>query len=304
MKLLVTIPCLNEQENLKKVIKSVPKRIENISEIKILVLDDGSTDNSVEIAKELGALVYSHKSNLGLARTFKHGLEEAIKLGSDLIVNLDADGQYNGEDIPKLIEPILNNTADLVIGNRQIFKLDYLPPQIKFLQKAGSFVVSFLSNKDIPDAPSGFRAITRETALRLNIITYYTYTLETILHAADLGLIIKNVPITANKVDRKSRLMKNKFEYIIRSLITLFRMFTFYNPFKVFATIGSVLLITSFILGVRFLVLGAQGHVQSLILCAILGISGLGIFLAGLIADIMQHNRKLLEEINYKLKLK
>ncbi len=309
MKLIIQIPCYNEEKTLPITINSLPKAIEGIDEIEVLIINDGSTDSTVKVAKELGIKhIHSLNKNYGLARAFSVGLNKAIELGADIIVNTDADNQYCAEDISKLIKPILENRADMVIGERPISNIKHFSFVKKCLQKLGSKVMSIISGVQINDAPSGFRAFSRRTALNINVFDNYTYTLETIIQANAKGLVIENVPIRVNKEERPSRLISNIFVYILRSILTMIRMFVVYRPFRFFAIISGIFLILGLLLGGRFLYYYAigegSGHVQSLILASILIITGVQTSVIAIASDLLSINRKLLEDIQMRLKNK
>ena len=232
MKLIIQIPCYNEEENLAKTINNLPKKIKGIDEIEYLLISDGSTDKSVEIAKKNGVHhILDFKVNRGLAKTFMSGIKEALSLGADIIVNIDGDNQYCGADIAKLVKPILDSKADMVIGERQIEKFSFIK---RVLQRLGSFVVRKISHTDVKDAPSGFRAYTRECAMKLNIYNNFTYTLETIVQMGRCNQRIENVKIRSNITTRKSRLFKNSLEYILKSMINVLKAFFIYMPMKTF----------------------------------------------------------------------
>lgn len=305
MKLIIQIPCYNEEKALPVTLSSIPKNIDGIDEIEILIIDDGSTDKTVEIAKNNGVQhIVSNSRNMGLARTFANGLNACIELNADIIVNLDADNQYKASDIGKLIQPILNKEADIVVGARPIETIKSFSPLKKVLQKLGSYVMRKISGADVADAPSGFRAFTKDAAKRINIFDNYTYTMETIIQAKNKGLEIKSVPIGVNEDLRPSRLVKNNFDYIKRSMFTMARFVIIYRPFRFFMKISLFLLLAAFILGGRFLYFymngDGHGHIQSLILCAILFLSGVQSMFFAVIADLLAINRKLLEDIQYK----
>ena len=309
MKLIIQIPCYNEEKTLPITINSLPKAIEGIDEIEVLIINDGSTDSTVKVAKELGIKhIHSLNKNYGLARAFSVGLSKAIELGADIIVNTDADNQYCADDISKLIKPILENRADMVIGERPISNIKHFSFVKKCLQKLGSKVMSIISGVQINDAPSGFRAFSRRTALNINVFDNYTYTLETIIQANAKGLVIENVPIRVNKEERPSRLISNIFVYILRSILTMIRMFVVYRPFRFFAIISGIFLILGLLLGGRFLYYYAigegSGHVQSLILASILIITGVQTSVIAIASDLLSINRKLLEDIQMRLKNK
>lgn len=307
MKLIIQIPCLNEEKSLPKTIKDLPKEIEGVDIIELLIIDDGSTDKTAEVAKICGAQhIVRFTKRKGLARAFSSGLDAAIKNGADIIVNTDADNQYKGKDIPRLIKPILEGKADMVVGNRRIERVKQFSWIKKRLQHLGSWVVRQLAGSTIADATTGFRAYSREAALTLNIISNYTYTLESIIQAEHKNLAIKNILIDTNKVKRPSRLFKSIPEYIKRSIITLVRVYSMFNPFRFFTNIGMTFLMLGTIIGCRFLFYylldGRSGHIQSLILAAILSIIGIQVIIVGLIADLISANRRLIEDVLIRIK--
>ncbi len=309
MKLVIQIPCFNEQNTLLDTLEALPKRLHSIDKIEIVVIDDGSCDDTAKIAKKWGVKkVVSFKRNLGLARAFCAGLDVALELKADIIVNLDGDNQYCADDIEKLIEPILNKKADIVIGTRPIENINHFSPMKKFLQKAGSFVMKKVSGANVDDAPSGFRAFSSVAARRINVFDNYTYTLETIIQAQRKGLNITSVPVRVNNVTRPSRLIKSNFNYVVRSIITMLRIFIIYRPFRFFAFIGALMFIFGIFLGLRFLYFylneDGSGHVQSLILCAILLVLSFHCGLLAIISDLLAINRKLLEDVQYNLRVK
>lgn len=308
MKLVIQIPCYNEEKSLPVTLAELPKSIEGIDEIEVVIIDDGSKDKTVEIAKECGIkhfAVLPH--NCGLAKAFIAGINKSLEIGADIIVNTDADNQYCANDIEKLIQPILENQADMVIGTRPVAEIEHFSLLKKILQKAGSLVMRLISSTCVEDAPSGFRAFSRNAALQLNIFDNYTYTLETIIQARAKGLQLVCVPINVNPDMRKSRLVRNMFDYIRRSMFTMIRMFIIYRPFRFFAILASLFLIPGFILGLRFLyyfmIGGGSGHVQSLILAAILLITGVQVGLIAVLSELLSINRKLLEDVQRRLKL-
>ena len=308
MKLVIQIPCLNEEKSLPITINDLPKEIKGIDEIEILVIDDGSTDRTEAVARELGVkeiIKFSH--NRGLAAAFVAGVSKALEMGADIIVNTDADNQYSGADIEKLVRPILDNEADIVIGTRPVAKIAHFSFLKKFLQKLGSCVMRLVSSTDVEDAPSGFRAFSRSAALQINVFDNYTYTLETIIQSKAKGLLLKSVPVDVNPELRESRLFKNMFIYITRSIFTMLRMFIIYRPFRFFAIIGLFFLGTGTILGLRFLYYyltgSGTGHIQSLILAAILLITGVQVGLIAVLSELLSINRKLLEDIQKRVKL-
>ncbi|MCK4798585.1 MAG: glycosyltransferase family 2 protein [Spirochaetes bacterium] len=307
MKVIIQIPCYNEALALPLILKELPRQLQGVEEVEWLVINDGSIDNTVEIARKNGVdHIVSFTKNQGLAYGFMAGIEECIKLGADIIVNTDADNQYNTKDIPKLIKPILEGRADIVVGARPISEIKHFSPIKKILQKLGSWTVRVASHTRIPDAPSGFRAISREAAMRLNVFNNYTYTLETIIQAGRKNMAIMSVPIRVNGNTRPSRLVRSIPNYIIKSIITMIRIFVVYKPFRFFASLGIFLFILGLIPGIRFLYYffakGGSGHVQSLILSAILIIMGVQMGVLALIGDLLAVNRSLIEDIQYKMR--
>ena len=309
MKLIIQIPCFNEALTLPETIKSLPHQIDGIDQIEILVVDDGSDDNTSEIARQNGVdHLIRLKKNQGLAGAFKAGLDACIRLNADIIVNTDADNQYNSADIEKLIQPIINGEAELVIGDRGVANEESFTPLKRKLQTIGSFVVSKASGLHIPDATSGFRAMTRETALKTNVLSNYSYTLETLIQAGNRNISVASVPVRTNPPKRPSRLMNGMWDYLVRSGVTIIRAYAMYRAIRVFFTIGIVLIAVGFALGIRYVVFMIQGqgdgHVQSVIIAAILLIIGFQTILNGLLADLIATNRKLLEKIGFELNSK
>lgn len=307
MKLIIQIPCYNEEETLPMTFADLPKQIEDIDEIEYLIINDGSKDKTVEVAKKLGVHhIVSFKQNKGLARGFMAGIDACLRLGADIIVNTDADNQYCGDDIENLVRPILNNGADIVIGERPIDTTEHFSWKKKKFQHLGSWVVRMASNTDIPDAPSGFRAYSRETAMKLNVINEYTYTLETIIQAGRNKVAMKSVPIRTNKETRESRLFGTMWGYMKRSAATIIRSFMMYKPLKFFGAIGSIVFMLGLLLGIRFIIYyisgNGAGHIQSLILASILILIGVQTIIVGLQADIIAANRKILEDIQYRIR--
>jgi len=300
-KLIIQIPAFNEEDTLAKTMAELPRQVEGISAVEWLIIDDGSVDRTVEVAKEAGAdhIVSLHHG--GLAKAFISGLEACLKLGADIVVNTDADNQYCAADIEKLVAPILKGEAEIVIGARPIDHISHFSWAKKLLQKLGSLVVRFVSNTRIPDAPSGFRAISKKAALEINIFNDYTYTLEMIIQAGRKNIPITSVPIRTNKDERPSRLVKSIPKYIRYSLSTLVRIFNTYRPLDFFMMMGALPLIGGLILGIRWIILfmgqGSASHLPSLILAAILILMGSQLCIFGLIADLISVNRKLLEDI-------
>lgn len=308
MKLVIQIPCYNEEKTLAITLAELPKKIEGIDEIQILIIDDGSTDSTVKVARDNGVENFVVlQNNAGLAKAFSAGLSKSLEMGADIIVNTDADNQYCANDIEKLIKPILEKQADIVIGARPIENIKEFSLIKKGLQKLGSWVMRLVSSTKIADATSGFRAFSKDAAARLNVFDNYTYTLETIIQAKAKGLEIISVPIRVNPELRKSKLIKNIFDYIKRSTFTMIRMFIVYRPFRFFAIIGCLFLIPGILLGARFLYFysigSGSGHVQSLILSAVLILTGVQVGLIAVLADLLSVNRKLLEDIQTKLKI-
>ena len=306
-KLIIQIPCYNEEATLGVTLSALPRELPGIDKIEWLVINDGSTDRTVEVARDWGVdRIVSFPQNQGLAKGFMAGLEAALKAGADIIVNTDADNQYCADDIPKLIEPILSGEAEIVIGARPISQIRHFSPVKKLLQKFGSWVVRVASNTDIPDAPSGFRAISREAAMRLNVFNKFTYTLEMIIQAGQKGMVITSVPIRTNNFLRPSRLIKSIPIYIQRSILTILRIFMLYNPLRFFILLGTVPLMAGLLLGFRWLLLFFEGYektrVPTLILAAILILIAIQLWIFGLVADLMAANRQLLEEIQLRLR--
>ena len=307
MKLIIQVPCYNEAETLEIALNDLPKHIDGIDEIEYLIINDGSKDNTVEVAKKWGVhYVVNFKKNRGLAKGFMAGLDACLRNGADIIVNTDADDQYKGEDIEKLVRPILDGKADIVIGERPIDQTEHFSPLKKKLQHFGSWTVRVASHSDIPDAPSGFRAYSREAAMRLNVTNEYTYTLETIIQAGRNRMAMESVPIRTNPELRKSRLFSSMFGYVKRSMVTIVRSFMMYKPLRFFLGIGAVVGAIGAALGVRFLVylaMGAgKGHIQSLILASTLLMMGFMTCIIGFQADIIAANRKILEDVQYHVR--
>jgi glycosyltransferase involved in cell wall biosynthesis len=300
VKLIVQIPCFNEQKDLWRTIRQIPRRIDGVDEVEVLVIDDGSGDRSPEIADEAGAdHVVRHRRNMGLGWTFRTGLDTALALGADIIVNLDADNQYDAQAIGALIKPILDGEADIVIGDRAPGSSPHFSWLKRRLQKLGSRVVARLSGVEVPDAVSGFRALSREAAIRTVILSPFSYTIEMLVEAGRKRLSVKSVPVGTNKVERQSRLFRSIPQFLAKSGTLLLRMFTMYHPLRVFSVLGGALLIFGFIPIARFLIFAAmgdsQGHIQSLVLGGTLVVVGVLALLIGMVADLVGFNRQLLE---------
>jgi len=308
MKLIIQIPCYNEETTLPQTVRDLPRALPGVDEIEYLVVDDGSTDRTVEIARELGVhYVVRLKQHRGLAYVFLVGLETALAAGADVIVNTDADNQYRGEDVAHLIQPILEGQADIVVGDRGVAALEHFSPLKRLLQRWGSWVVERAAGIAIPDATSGFRAFTREAALRLTVLSDYTYTLETLIQAGARRMAVVYVPVHTNPHTRQSRLVRSIPSFLALSAVTILRFYIMYRPLRVFMTMGGGLIAGGVVLGLRFLYFfwqggGMAGHVQSLILAAILTTVGFQVCLIGLIADLVRLNRKMLEETLHRVR--
>ncbi len=306
-KLFIQIPCYNEEKTLSITLSSLPRQVDGFERVEWLIIDDGCIDETVRIAQENGVdHIVSFTKNHGLAKGFMAGLDACLKLGADVIVNTDADNQYQAKDIPKLVEPILHGRADIVVGARPIEDIEHFSPLKKILQKAGSLVVRTVSKTKVADVTSGFRAMSRDAAMRLNVFNEYTYTLETIIQAGQKNMAVISVPIRTNEDLRPSRLLKSVPSYIRKSIITIIRIFVVYKPFRFFISLGSLLFFCGFLLGVRFLFSyltgGGAGHIQSLILASVLLGIGFQTMLVAFLADLLSVNRRLLEDIQYRTK--
>jgi glycosyltransferase involved in cell wall biosynthesis len=307
VKLIIQIPCYNEEETLSLTVRDLPKEIPGVDQIEVLVIDDGSTDRTAEVAREAGVdYIVRLTNNKGLAEGFMVGLDACLRLGADIIVNTDADNQYNGQDIPRLIEPILEGKADMVVGDRQINDVEYFSPIKKKLQNLGSWVVRNVSGTDIPDATSGFRAFSREAALRLNVVSRFTYTLETIIQAGKKNIALTHVPVRTNGKLRESRLFKSIPSYIKKSIGTILRIYTMYEPLRMFVAFGGFIFGLGLILSFRFLYFyltgDRDGHIQSLILASVFFIIGFQTMVLGLLADLSGNNRRLIEDALYRIR--
>jgi glycosyltransferase involved in cell wall biosynthesis len=308
MKLIIQIPCYNESEALPITLRDLPREVAGFSKVEWLVINDGSTDNTAEIALKHGVdHVISSTKNQGLAKTFTKGLDACVRLGADVIVNTDADNQYQAADIAKIVAPILAGKADIVIGIRPIDSIDSFSLIKKVLQKLGSAVVRMVSKTDVTDAPSGFRAISRDAALRINVFNDYTYTLETIIQAGQKNLAITSVPVRVNRELRPSRLVKNILSYVQKSIFTIIRIFVVYKAFRFFMSVGLSVFGMGMVGGIRYLYYylngSGSGHVQSLILSSILLGIGFQTMLTAFLADLLAVNRRLMEDIQYRVKV-
>jgi glycosyltransferase involved in cell wall biosynthesis len=307
MKLIIQIPCFNEEATLPATLRALPRTIPGIDQIEVLVIDDGSTDHTSKEARDFGVdhiLELGHHQGLGWA--FRAGLEACVQLGADAIVNTDGDNQYRGEDIEALIQPILRRQADLVIGARDVDSIEHFSSLKKWLQKLGSWVVRRASGRAVPDTTSGFRALNREAALRTIIYSKFSYTLETVIQSGHTPLKVATVPVRVNDKLRESRLAGSTWQYLKRSTATILRIYAMYNPLRVFFFIGGTSILLGFLLGLRYLYLyltaAASGHIQSLILSAILVIVGFQVMVIGLVADLIAANRRLNEDILYRVR--
>jgi len=310
MKLIIQIPCFNEEQTLPAVIADLPKKIEGIDVIEYQVIDDGSSDRTSEVAKQLGVHhIISLGSNRGLAQAFYRGVEHALQQGADIVVNTDGDNQYSGHDIVKLVQPILANKADLVIGNRPIADHPEFGILKKVLQKLGSAVLRFISKTNVPDAPSGFRAFSRETCQRIFVYSRFSYCMETLIQAGTNGLRVLDVDINVNSKTRGSRLFKSITEYVWKTGSTMVAMFLLYRPMFFFNMLGSISLMLSLALGIRFIYLiyflehssgvVQRTHLPSVILICLFGVIGVLLVIAGAISDLIKSQRRLTEELLY-----
>ena len=306
MKLIVQIPCYNESRTLPLVIASIPRRIPGLDRVEVLVVDDGSTDGTPDLARALGVdHVVRHVGNKGLAQAFRTGIDACLRLGADLIVNTDGDNQYPQHEIPRLIAPILEGRAEMVVADRQTARIAHFSPTKKALQALGSWAVRRVSRTEVPDAPSGFRAYSREAALRLNVVTPYSYTLETLIQAGARRTAIAYVPVSVNPQTRPSRLFGSTLNYVKHQLATIVRTYAMYEPLRVFTLVGLAIILAGLVLMLRFLyffALGYPGLVQSLLVGVGCVIVGFQVMLNGLLADLIAANRRLLEETLYRLR--
>jgi glycosyltransferase involved in cell wall biosynthesis len=302
MKVIIQIPCYNEERHLPITLADLPRELEGIDKVEWLIIDDGSTDGTARVAQEQGVdHIVRHQHNRGLARAFMTGLEACLRRKADIIVNTDADNQYDARDIPALLAPILESRAEIVIGDRQVSTIEHFSAGKRSLQQLGSYVVRKLSNTDVKDAPSGFRAIHRRAAMQLNVFNDYSYTIETIIQAGLKNIRVVSVPVRTNQYLRPSRLVKSTTSYVIKMLIIITRIFVTYRPLRFFFFVGVTIMVPGIALGLRFLWNlinnGGGENIQSLILAAVFLLAGFFVIFAGLLADLITVNRKLLEEV-------
>ena len=307
IKLIVQIPCLDEAATLPATVRDIPRSIPGVDVVEILVVDDGSSDETGPVARALGVdHIVSLRRTRGLAAAFVAGIDGCLKLGADLIVNTDGDNQYAGQDIAELVAPLVRGEADVVIGDRNVQSLRNMSWGRKILQRVGSWVVQQVSGTRVPDTTSGFRGYTREAALRMTIVSEFSYTLESIIQAGKKRMAVAHVPVRTNEQTRPSRLFRNVWNYLRRSGSTIVRIYTMYEPLKVFTTIGLAIFGLGFLISVRFLYFyvggSGDGHLQSLLLSAVLMIVGFQVMLIGLVADVISANRKLIEELLYRMR--
>ncbi len=305
MKLLIQIPCWNEEDTLAETIRSLPVRMEGIDTVEVMIIDDGSTDKTIEVAARAGAhAIIPLKRHRGLARAFSAGIDEAIKRNADILVNTDADLQYPSSCIGSLIKPILTGEADIVVGDRLSHKPRPFSAGKMALERLGTWIIRVFSKTGIKDAASGFRALNRDAMLSMVIHDEFSYTLESLLLAGVKQLRVANVTIPTNKPKRNSRLFKSIWRYILRSVITITRIYLMYHPLKFFVTLGLFCLGSSFLIGIRYLYFfileGGGGHIQSLILLAVLAGAGFQCIILGMLADVVSANRRLLEQIRIR----
>lgn len=310
MKLIVQIPCYNEAQTLPLVLDSIPRQIEGVDEVLVLIIDDGSSDDTLEVARRHGAdYIVRHAGNRGLARAFRTGLDTCLRLGADIIVNTDGDNQYPQADIPRLVAPVLKREADIAIANRQTWTVDEFSPLKKLLQAWGSGVVRAVSNTSVADAPSGFRAYSREAALRLVSLTSFSYTVESIIQAGKLGLGTADVPIETNPTTRPSRLQKNEWDFVKRQGSTILRLYALHEPLRTFFYLSLPFVSCGVLAIARFMYfqiftdqVGIGRHVQSLVIGGTVLTVGLLLFILGVLADLIAANRRLTEETLYRLR--
>ena len=307
MKVIVQIPCYNEEATLPQTIADIPRRMDGVERVEVLVVDDGSSDDTAGAARRAGAdHVVRHTRNQGLARAFRTGIDTSLALGADILVNTDADNQYAGSAIPELIRPILEGRADIVIGDRGTDRLPHFSRNKRRLQRLGSFVVRRLSGTSVPDAVSGFRALSRAAALRLNVVSSFSYTIEMLIQAGNERMAVASVPVPVNPQTRESRLFRSVPQFLLQSLRTMVRTYTMYKPLRVFTSLGLVLVLIGALPVSRFLIFFFQGqgggHLQSLVLGGVLLVSGFVSLLVGIVADLIAVNRSLLEDLLEKVR--
>jgi glycosyltransferase involved in cell wall biosynthesis len=306
LKLIIQIPCHNEADTLPQTLAALPRALPGVDIIETLIVDNGSTDGTPEVARQLGVNYVIHLPVKGLAGAFTTGLEACLKHGADIIVNTDADNQYHAGDIEKLIAPILAGLADLVVGDRGVGTLTSFSPAKRVLQRIGSWVIGRAAGLEVPDATSGFRALSREAALRTMVLSQYSYTLETLIQAGARPMAVMHIPVRTNPPTRPSRLMRGIPDYLMHSSVTIVRAYTMYRSLRVFTTIGALMSFVGTLLGLRYLYFLAMGqpggHLQSLILAAILLIVGFQVLLIGLLADLISFNRRMIEELLYRVR--
>jgi glycosyltransferase involved in cell wall biosynthesis len=307
MKLIIQIPCYNEEKTLPIALQDLPRSVEGFDVVEWLIIDDGCTDNTVQVARDNGVdHIVRFRKNRGLAKGFLAGLDECLRLGADVIVNTDADNQYQASDIPKLVQPVLDGQADIVVGSRPIDDIEHFSAVKKILQKVGSKVVRIVSKTKVKDVTSGFRAMSRDAALQMNVFNEYTYTLETIIQAGQKNLAIISIPIGTNDYLRPSRLLSSIPSYLQKSVATIFRIFVVYKSFRFFLTLGLAIFSLGVLIGIRYLFFmldgKGDGHIQSLILASVLLGGGAQVILVAFLSDLLSVNRRLLEDIKYRLK--
>jgi len=307
MKLIVQIPAFNEEKTIAQTLRDIPKRVDGFQSVETLVIDDGSTDMTAEAARKAGAThLVQLKNHRGLSAAFVAGIDAALRLGADVIVNTDADNQYAAADIAKLVAPIVKGSAEVVIGDREVSKSQHMSPVKKSLQRLGSWTVGKASGVSVADVTSGFRAFSREAAMQINVFNPFTYTLETIIQSGNRNLGVQTVAVKTNAPTRESRLYRGVGTYLRKSIATIFRIYTLYKPLKTFFAIGALLMLSGLALGVRFVWAFSHGdragHIQSLILCAVFLVTGFQTWLIALLADLIAVNRRLSEEVLIRVK--
>jgi glycosyltransferase involved in cell wall biosynthesis len=309
LNLFVQIPALNEEENIGRVIRGIPRKLDGIDSVRVVVVNDGSTDRTVQVATEAGAdIVVSHHSNKGIARAYQTGIDTCLAYGADIIVNTDADGQYEGADIAKLVQPIIEQHADMVIGDRQTHKLAHFTPAKRVFQWLGSRVVEGAAGVRVPDAVSGFRALSRDAALHIYPTAIYSYTIQTLIQAGKLGLAVRFVPIRSYETTRPSRLQRGMLQFIVQQATILMRTYTTYEPLKTFMVLSAPFLIIGTILILRLILIAAVqggqfiGRLQSSVAGLVSIVIGMLLFITGVIADRVRENRQLLEDLMYRVR--